>query len=334
MRGSRRSARRAPSSAPSRPRCRRPSSAATARRPRFSSSAWRSRMPASTSVAAGVDVRAQQRRQHLQRRGQDVGQHQLVPAAAPCRAGRRCSATPLACALARVDSTAAGSMSTASICARAEPRRARSPGCRSRSRSRARAGHAPARRAAAIQRRHMRVVGCVPVPKARPGSSRITCRACARRLVPGRHDPELGRDLDRRELRLRQPHPVLLRHRRDRRSTLAAGEEVLRLQQRAPPRSRRASSANSALTRERCQPSLGGGMPGSPNSACSASVCASASSTDTLQRIERVDSASLTALDRGPRARAGAARTSAVARSALVLRQPALPGSGCWCRRR
>ena len=117
--------------------------------------------------AAGRDERAQQRRQHLQRRGQDVGQHHLVLAHAPDRAGRRRSCTPLACALARVDCTAAGSMSTASICCRAELRARRSPGCRSRSRSPARAG--PSADAAAIQRRHMRVVGWVPVPKARPG---------------------------------------------------------------------------------------------------------------------------------------------------------------------
>ena len=31
-------------------------------------------------------------------------------------------------------------------------------------------------------------------------------------LMPTRHDPELRRDLDRRELALRQAHPVLLRH--------------------------------------------------------------------------------------------------------------------------
>jgi hypothetical protein len=51
-----------------------------------------------------------------------------------------------------------------------------------------------------------------------------------RRLVPGRHDPERGRDLHRRELRLREAHPVLLRHLLQAQH-LAAGEEVLRPQQ-------------------------------------------------------------------------------------------------------
>jgi hypothetical protein len=53
-------------------------------------------------------------------------------------------------------------------------------------------------------------------------------RLC-RRLVPGRHDPELRRDLDRRELRLRQPHPVLLGHGLNR-DQLAAGKKILHLQ--------------------------------------------------------------------------------------------------------
>ena len=57
----------------------------------------------------------------------------------------------------------------------------RSRGRPSRSRSRGRAAR-PRRSTlpcSAIQRRHIRVVGCVPVPKARPGSSRITSRASA-----------------------------------------------------------------------------------------------------------------------------------------------------------
>ena len=95
---------------------------------------------------------------------------------------RRASSTPLASAFAarRFDR---GRVDVDRIdVARAEAARARSRGCRSRSRSRARAAR-PCRRAAvlAIQRRHMRVVGCVPVPKARPGSSRITSRASAGR---------------------------------------------------------------------------------------------------------------------------------------------------------
>src|SRR5690606_9709958 len=54
------------------------------------------------------------------------------------------------------------------------------------------------------------------------------------------------------------------------------------------------SDGNNATTRLRCQPSLGGGIPGSPKRACSASVWASASSTDTLS-ASNASSASLTA---------------------------------------
>ena len=53
----------------------------------------------------------------------------------------------------------------------------------------------------------------------------------------------------------------------------------------------KACDSYSATTRERCQPAFGGGMPGSPNKACSASVWASASSTLTLS-ASRASSAS------------------------------------------
>ena len=43
-----------------------------------------------------------------------------------------------------------------------------------------------------------------------PGVQAHDALRLRRRLVPARHDPELGRDLDRRELALRQAHPVLL----------------------------------------------------------------------------------------------------------------------------
>src|SRR5690606_18783255 len=85
-----------------------------------------------------------------------------------------------------------------------------------------------------------------------------------------------------------------------------------------------ASFGNSAITRERCQPSLGGGMPGSPNKACSASVMASASSTDTLS-ASSASSASPTA----SMAASGTTITSsyggppaAAEASALTLREP------------
>ena len=205
-------------------------------------------------------------------------------------------------------------MSTASMSRRAELRRAD----RQDAGAAAVVEHAlaaAAGRCVAIQRRHMRVVGWVPVPKARPGSSRITCARLRRRLVPGRHDPEVGRDLDRRELRLRQAHPVLLGHgghaqhagsRRRSPATAAA----------RPPRAPALPSANSAITRERCQPSFGGGMPGSPNSACSASVCASASSTETLS----ASSASSASLTVSTRSSGASRRSSNTARAATVQR--------------
>ena len=45
--------------------------------------------------------------------------------------------------------------------------------------------------------------------------------------MPGRHDPEFGCDFNRRELRLRQPHPILVGHRRHA-NRLAALKEILR----------------------------------------------------------------------------------------------------------
>jgi hypothetical protein len=47
--------------------------------------------------------------------------------------------------------------------------------------------------------------------------------------MPGRHDPEFRGDVDRRELRLRQAHPVLVRHRLDSHHP-ATREKVLRRQ--------------------------------------------------------------------------------------------------------
>ena len=47
--------------------------------------------------------------------------------------------------------------------------------------------------------------------------------------MPGGHDPEIRRDVDRRKLRLGQTHPVLLRHLADAQH-LTAGKKVLQLQ--------------------------------------------------------------------------------------------------------
>ena len=51
-----------------------------------------------------------------------------------------------------------------------------------------------------------------------------------RHFVPGGHDPKTGSHFNRRELRLRQAHPVLLGH-RVKRGHGAAREKVLRGQQ-------------------------------------------------------------------------------------------------------
>ena len=88
------------------------------------------------------------------------------------------------------------------------------------------------------------------------------------------------------------------------------------------------SVSNSAITRERCHPSFGGGMPGSPNNACSASVAASASSTDTLS-ASSASSASLTnstPLSGTSKRNSNINVTQAV--SACALRAT-LQGSGC-----
>jgi hypothetical protein len=74
------------------------------------------------------------------------------------------------------------------------------------------AGHA-AGRLDAIQRRHMRVVGWVPVPKAMPGSSRITCGrrpggSCQLGTIQNSGVIGTGSNCA-----LRQPHPVLVGHR-------------------------------------------------------------------------------------------------------------------------
>src|SRR5690242_16065069 len=83
--------------------------------------------------------------------------------------------------------------------------------------------------------------------------------------------------------------------------------------------------------RERCQPALGGGMPGSPNSACSESVLESASSTETLSESIS-SSASLISSTRSSGQISASSNitaccsevigSSAWRRSPLVLRQP------------
>ena len=127
-------------------------------------------------VAAGPHALRQQRGEELERIGEDIG-HDHVEAA-PCRQllrRARIGARP------RWRRRSPGSRrSPADRCRprppgprQASPRR--SPGFRSRSRNRA---PMPARATfSASQRRHSRVVGWLPVPKAQPGSSRTLTAA-------------------------------------------------------------------------------------------------------------------------------------------------------------
>ena len=136
----------------------------------------------------------------------------------------------------------------------------------------------------------MRVVGCVPVPKARPGSRRILVRAwggrsCQVGTIQKSGVISTGANCD------------CVRRTQSWSATGAIPSTSQPAKNSWACRSRCASSApsraaNRATMRLRCQPSRGGGMPGSPNRACSASVCASASSTDTL-RASRASRASL-----------------------------------------
>ena len=136
----------------------------------------------------------------------------------------------------------------------------------------------------------MRVVGWVPVPKARPGSRRIILRAwaggsCQVGTIQNSGVISTGANCDcvkrtqswsSSSAKPKTWHP----------------SKKSWANSKAEASSAKALSANSAVMRERCQPSLGAGMPGSPNKATSASVCASASSTLTL-KASSASSASL-----------------------------------------
>ena len=268
--------------------------------------------------------------------GQDVGEHQLRsgPRALSGRPACSCDAVGARVGRGRFAPRPDRCRPRRS-CARAEPRRAD----REDARAAAVVEHALAAAGgagAAIQRRHMRVVGCVPVPKARPGIEPDHLRApAAGGSCQVGTIQNSGVISHRRELRLREPHPVLRRHRRRCDAACAAGDEVLRLQQRrglawrrprrrtAPARASAASRPSAAACRAR------------RTAACSASVCASASSTET----HSASSASQRVADRfdavlAAHSSAQFDHRAAPTRSALVLRQPALRGSGCWCRRR
>ena len=126
----------------------------------------------------------------------------------------------------------------------------------------------------------MRVVGWVPVPKARPGSRRITCLACAGgscQVGTIQNSGVISTGVNSDCVSLTQSCSGT--------AWMATSWQFAKKscadRTAAAPRAS-ASVANSETMRERSQPALGGGMPGSPNRACSAGVCASASSTDTL----------------------------------------------------
>ena len=116
----------------------------------------------------------------------------------------------------------------------------------------------------------MRVVGCVPVPKARPGSSRITRSARAGTSCQLGTIQKLGVictgsncDCVRRTQSCSGTGAMVCTALPAKKS--CAGNS--RAASRAP-----ASSANSATTAVRAQPSAGGGRPGSPNSARSSNM--------------------------------------------------------------
>src|SRR3954471_21617909 len=136
---------------------------------------------------------------------------------------------------------------------------------------------------AAIQPRHIRVVGCVPVPNAMPGSSRISLRAaaggsCHVGTIQNVGVISTGSNCDcvrrTQSCSATSSSAVML--------TLLPGCVAQSCASSSVAASLAACSvSNRAVNVDRCQPALGAGMPGSPNNAFSASVSASESSTDT-----------------------------------------------------
>jgi hypothetical protein len=274
--------------------------------------------------AARRDVAAQQRRQHLQRRGQDVGQHVSGTCRCPRPAGRRSAARrwpghcprwpsprPRRCRrhrpsrraeLGRADGQDAGA---AAVVEHALPW---GGPCRDPAQAHARGGmRAGAEGQAGVEPDHLRACGggscqvgtiqnsgvictgancdCVSRTQSCSGTARRRA-ACSRRRSPAAQ--QRGRFL-------RQP---------PRRGTARSARALPALLGR-----RHAGLAEQGL--------LGG-------------VCASASSTETLS-ASSASSASLTASTRssGP---AGATRTCGRLIACACAATATLPGSGCWCR--
>ncbi len=137
----------------------------------------------------------------------------------------------------------------------------------------------------------MRVVGCVPVPKARPGSRRKNRAAAAGGSCQVGTIQKLG-------VISTGSNCDCVRRTQSWSGTGLMPTTSLPSKKSCNASKRAASSAwgrvaNKATTVDRSQPALGAGMPGSPNMACSSGVWASASSTDTLS-ASNDSSASLT----------------------------------------
>ena len=130
---------------------------------------------------------------------------------------------------------------------RASASRRRSRGCPSRSRRRgSRGGERRHRRASWSSSSTRRVLACVPVPNAMPGSRSITTSPSARRVrLPARDDDELPRQPADLEVALPRVAPLGLGH-RGRRCGRAPGSTA------APPAAQRATasrvSASAAAT--------------------------------------------------------------------------------------
>ena len=167
------------------------------------------------------------------------------------------------------------------------------------------------------------MVGCVPVPNARPGSRRMTCCACCGGscqvgTIQNSGVISTGANCDC--VRRTQSWSGTA-------SMPSTWQPVKKscATSRSDASLARISVAKSATMRERSQPSLGGGIPGSPNKACSASVCASASSTLTL----KASSASNASLTLSTRSSGHINRSSNIALT-VCAGPTSAQGSGCW----
>src|SRR5882724_9852129 len=125
----------------------------------------------------------------------------------------------------------------------------------------------------------MRVVGWVPVPKASPGSRRITRVAAAGgscQLGTIQKSGVIGTGANCDCVKRTQSWSAT-----DCTDCSCTPCAQAWASNKVAASVAATSLSNRAVNTERCQPSRGAGIPGSPNSACSAPVPASASSTDT-----------------------------------------------------